>query len=400
MAILLVMLHHQTLIWLSPDKADRVFAWCVDFGWSGVDLFFVLSGFLITGILLDAKGDPHRARNFYARRTLRIFPLYYAVIVASLVLLPWIASMSGSEVIREKLDRFGRIEGSEIWYWLYLSNFPIAWHGDFQHGILGISWSLAIEEQFYLVWPLLVWTLSARALGRVCIALIIAAFLVRLGMVLGGAHFIAVYVLTPARMDVLAIGALLALAARGEGGLSRFRRPAAWIAPVALVVIVAIAIIDEVTGLNVGTGMEFPTPQSGRLMGVIGFGLTGVLYGACLVRGVTSPAGSALARLLTSRFLVIFGKYSYALYFFHVPVRAVVRDLVYGPPDKSALITFPTVMGSLIPAQLIFYVVATIPTLILAWLSWHLYEKHFLKLKRFFEAKRSRSGERDAAPAS
>ena len=132
------------------------------------------SGLLITGILVDSKGGAGYFWNFYAHRTLRIFPLYYAVVFLSLVVIP---NLPPGLVPSGKLANFGRIDGDELWYWLYLSNFSIARAGEWRHGILGISWSLAIEEQFYLEWPLVVLRCSLRV-GFSLLALTFGALLV------------------------------------------------------------------------------------------------------------------------------------------------------------------------------------------------------------------------------
>jgi peptidoglycan/LPS O-acetylase OafA/YrhL len=115
-------------------------AQCLGIGWCGVDLFFVLSGFLITGILLDTKGTPQAWRNFYARRVLRIFPLYYLTLVAYFHLLPTAAHL---------LSRHGRyLRTEEAWYWLYVCNWSPSL--GMAHEQLTHLWSLSIEEQFYV----------------------------------------------------------------------------------------------------------------------------------------------------------------------------------------------------------------------------------------------------------
>ena len=92
LAILLVLFYHTTIVEPGPWWATMLHATCRNFGWTGVDLFFVLSGFLITGILVDAKGRPNFLRNFYARRVLRIFPLYYAYLFAVLLIGPTLST--------------------------------------------------------------------------------------------------------------------------------------------------------------------------------------------------------------------------------------------------------------------------------------------------------------------
>ena len=140
----------------------------IPWGWAGVDLFFVLSGFLITGILFDSRNDPHRIRNFYVRRTLRIFPLYYGVM---LLLIPFAyRGLSWSWLVWPAyLGNYARVIGP------YTSRSPLQRLADFQpglqvtiHGIyrqilfLGHFWSLCVEEQFYLVWPWIVFWIRDR----------------------------------------------------------------------------------------------------------------------------------------------------------------------------------------------------------------------------------------------
>jgi peptidoglycan/LPS O-acetylase OafA/YrhL len=355
-AIACVMLYHQTLIGESPSALDRAFAWLPLGGWAGVDLFFVLSGFLITGILLDSRGEPGYYRSFYARRALRILPLYYAVAAFSFLVLPHLG--------HPRAERFAAVAADQGWYWLLLSNVPIALAGAFRHGVMDVSWSLAIEEQFYLAWPLVVAWVPRRRLAGLCAALAALSLLWRTGALLLGAGPVAVLVLTPGRLDGLAVGALVAVAARSPGGLARLR---AWSGPAALG---AAAVLAAVAA---GGGLDPLRPA----MQTAGYSAFVVLAGALLVNTLAAPRGSALARTLERAPLVALGRYSYALYLFHLPVRAAIRDalLARGWPL--------TVAGSYLPAQLAFYAVATAATLALAWASWHLLEKRFLALRRF-----------------
>lgn len=399
LAILLVLIYHQTVMASNTDL-DRAFLHVTHLGWCGVDLFFVLSGFLITGILFDTKGSDHYFRNFYARRTLRIFPLYYAVVFFSLIVLPAVGRMG--LVPPEKIANFGRIEGNEVWYWLYLSNFSIAYEGRFLHAILDISWSLAIEEQFYLLWPTVVFFFARKALMRVCIALVLAAIAWRTALLLGferGAFTnpIGIYVMTPGRLDALAIGAWVALAVRAPGGLERALTLARTALPLAAAGVIGIVVLDS-------SRRWFPQDlldQSfvGFSMQSVGYTAFAVFFAAILVLTLTAPSESAVGRFFTWRFMRTLGQYSYAMYLFHLPIRALIRDRIFGPTAEGLAprIRFPRVLGSEIPGQLIFYVVATAATLALAWLSWHCFEKHFLKLKRFFPAQRKRK--RAPAPA-
>src|SRR6478735_7238859 len=169
-AILVVMLFHMAMV--PPiGRVASVWASVTHFGGLGVDIFFVLSGFLITGILLNAREQPHYFRNFYARRALRIFPLYYAVVFLSLVVLP--------RAMPWTVAKFGTVNREAVWYWFHLSNFAIARRGAFVHGVLDVSWSLAIEEQFYLIWPAIVLFASRTGLRLLCLSLIVGSCMAR-----------------------------------------------------------------------------------------------------------------------------------------------------------------------------------------------------------------------------
>ena len=351
----MVMLHHMTV--LAPGNAlDRWVGARAEMGSAGVDLFFVLSGFLITGILVDSRGRSRYFRNFYARRTLRIFPLYYAVVAFSLLILPHIPN--------PKTANFGRIAGDEIWYWLYLSNFSIAAHNAFRHAILDISWSLAIEEQFYLIWPAVVFFLSPRQLKRVCFALIAVAPLIRAVAAVNGTGWIAIYVLTPMRVDALAYGALVAILLR-EGGLLEWRRAAWWLGIIS-------------AAIWVGTGLTTEAYREVAAAQVVVYSATGICFSSMLVLVLTAHESSPARRIFRNRGLITLGLYSYGLYLFHLPLRAVVRDTFFGPAR------FPRLGGSALPGQFLFYAIAIAASFLVAYASWHLYEKWFLRLKRRF----------------
>lgn len=358
LAILMVMTVHMTVM-TSDAPVDRAFMRLAALGWTGVDLFFVLSGFLITGILVDAKEAPHYFRDFYARRVLRIFPLYYAVAFVSLVLLPRMPALDG--VLAD-----GR-EPAHAWtYWLYISNFASAWEGRLTGGILIVAWSLAIEEQFYMLWAPIVYWLSRAALLRLCVGLIAAALAVRVALVASDVAPVVLYVLPCTRMDALAVGGLIAIVARSPAGLRALTRHARTVGAVAAAAVAAAVLLDR-------------SPLwSGPVMQTLGYTGLAFMFGALLVMAVASPAGHAIRWALTSRPLRTFGKYSYALYLIHLPARRVVRDNFFGPDD------FPSLLGSSLPAQMLFYGLGAGLALAVAYVSWHLYEKPLLSLKRYF----------------
>jgi peptidoglycan/LPS O-acetylase OafA/YrhL len=147
--------------------------------WAGVDLFFVLSGFLITGILLDSRGQENYFRNFYARRTLRIFPLYYTVLAVALLVVPFVVGFPRLPAA------YPRLLENQLWLWTYTQNYLQATTAHTLPGF-GHFWSLAVEEQFYWFWPLVVCLLPRKALLRFC--LIVCAILpfIRLALILSG----------------------------------------------------------------------------------------------------------------------------------------------------------------------------------------------------------------------
>ncbi|MGD0541558.1 MAG: acyltransferase, partial [Tepidisphaeraceae bacterium] len=184
-------------------------------GQTGVDLFFVLSGFLITGILLHAKQSPAFFRNFYARRALRIFPLAYGALLVVYVVLP-LAGLTAWTSWKQQL-----------WFWLYASNL----HATFSTqdiGGPGHFWSLAVEEQFYLTWPTVVWLCNRRSLYGACIGCLIISLAARLVLI---KLDYTVFDFTLCRLDALAMGAILANFVRDRRGFAVLEslRPQVWL---------------------------------------------------------------------------------------------------------------------------------------------------------------------------
>ncbi|GAB4555266.1 MAG: acyltransferase [Phycisphaerales bacterium] len=403
-AILLVLLFHCTDMTAS-GVLDNAVATTFRWGAYGVDLFFVLSGFLITGILADARGKPGFFSSFYMRRVLRIFPLYYLIVAFSFLVLPNLGTVlagapgvSGStaELVQSKIDRFGQVSGDEWYYWLYLSNFVVAKADTFRHGILDVSWSLSIEEQFYVAWPLLLFFLGALRMRWVCLALLIIAPLFRVWLLgrsvdplFGGEPtLIDALMYTPGRLEGIALGALLALHLRAGSGRFDPEKRLRSLAPLCKVAAPTLLVASLLVEWGRFTGAA--DPLDATYNGVV-FGVSLVAYGFCalFVLALLAKPGSRWYRLWTWAPLRSFGKYSYAIYLLHLPIRAVIRDLVYGPNFNGerfgdALVTFPTVMGSELPGQLLFYIPAFGACWLAGWLSWHCFEKHVLKLKRFF----------------
>ena len=367
-AILLVILHHCTYA-PATGAFDGLIDSVLSFFWIGVDLFFVLSGFLITGILLDTRGGKRYFTTFYARRTLRIFPLYYLVLFLALVVLPQFPAADAVVAAHPDVPPDQRVDVPEWTYWLYLTNVSIAERG-WVHGWVDVAWSLAIEEQFYLVWPLVIWLCPPRLVAPLCAVILAAQPVARIYARERDFDVLWLYVLTWFRLDGLATGALLAVAQR-RGLLPLLDR---W---VPLVVIACAA------GLVACTIMGGHTWWWNRWMQQYGYSLIAVAGGAMLVSAVSRPAGSMWPRMLSAGWLRGFGKYSYGLYLIHLPVLRLVREYVFNPQEYETIGMAPW------SAQLVFYGAVTAPAFALAWLSWRFFEAPILSLKSRFPYQRA-----------
>jgi peptidoglycan/LPS O-acetylase OafA/YrhL len=353
-AILLVLADH--LLWSNYTNPSTLFSLLIDVRrslWIGVTLFFALSGFLITGILSDTLHQPHFFRNFYARRALRIFPLYYGVLLTLLAL---------THPLHFLWNR---------WQWFYLTytaNLALGPMGQLVLPHVNIShfWSLQVEEQFYLLWPLVVFRLrNLRALITTALLACLCVLGIRAFIVLFQAHFTNRYLTmspTFSCADNLLFGCILALLLR-----TRHRDRILSIAPriffFCLIAVLLMALPDR--------GLRF---YNSALQQTLGASFIGIGFTALIAMSLVPT--SRTARIFGTQPLRFFGKYSYGLYVFHYTIDTLLTHRL-----RAAFLThthskpLSVVAGALI--------VGTLSTLV-AWLSYHLYEQHFLKLKRFF----------------
>src|SRR5216683_2343743 len=302
----------------------------VKYGRAGVDLFFVLSGFLITGILLDAKGSSHYFRNFYVRRVLRIFPLYYGFLFAFFILAPALRPPTPG-------GPFEAWRASQGWYWSYLSNYQLLFPQWARPYPLSHFWTLAVEEQFYLFWPAVVLFTSRKGLLRVCLFCIAGSFLFRSWLNWAGLDPGLGYRLTPARLDTLAIGAALAVIVRDQNMWARVRSNARYVIPAAIVALFFLSI--RTRGLA----------QSSIEMETVGYPLI-ALFSAALIVVAIDPTSrhTRLSRFFQTRPMRVLGKYSYALYVFHFPLAPTLERM------GLTIQTFPTIAGSPLPGAIAF----------------------------------------------
>lgn len=378
LAVLMVLFCHATGRPFG-DHANEIFSGAFDRGmlslarlsWSGVDLFFILSGFLITGILFDAKGKSHFFRNFYARRTVRIFPLYYIFLFVMLIIAPQLPAAI--------TKGWGTLTSSSIWYPLYFSNFSDAIAEQAGHAtdhVVHVAWSLSIEEQFYLAWPLVVFLFGRKALLRICVGMFFGSMALRLGLLLDAKHFLAMG-FTPCRLDGLAVGAAIALIARGPAGLASLARPARWIGPLSAAGLVGMILLMFKLGYRQGIGHS-----PGYVF--CGTALLSLMFGSILVVAALAEKGTVANRIFAHPILRTYGKYSYAVYLFHLPIIVWTYNYLFDPLSLRA-------GGTLLAGLLVFYTVTFSLSLLAAVLSWHVIEKHFLKLKDYFPMESSRA---------
>jgi peptidoglycan/LPS O-acetylase OafA/YrhL len=340
---------HLLNAWPGAGALERGVIAALGLGWTGVDLFFVLSGFLITGILVDTLGQPGWWRGFLVRRALRIFPLYYLSLAAFGLLGPALGLVDPWT--------FGRWGW---WYWCYLGN----WAFPARQVIPALShfWSLAVEEQFYLAWPLVVLAAGRRRLAVAAGALVLAGPALRLAIVEAGWPVGSAYRVTPGRVDALAAGALLAVAARSPAGRAALRR---WWGPATLLGAAGFLAL----GLPHGFDMHArPLEIWSHSLLAIAFG--GLLAGAVATEGTDHP----LRRLLHAAPLALLGRLSYGLYVVHYLVHVGALGALRARPWGAALLA--TRLG-----YAAYAAAALAATLALAWTSFHLVERRFLGLK-------------------
>lgn len=376
LAILMVLVFHFVGNTLPSTPVERVIVSVTNYGSYGVELFFVLSGFLITGILYDAQNKPHYFRNFYIRRVLRIFPLYYGVLALVFIVAPLIPQLQGP-TLDYLVDR-------QAWAWLYAVNIYIGRTGDWSFSYLDHFWSLAIEEHFYLFWPLVVFLLARRP--RVLIAASLAtslgAMLARLIGSLVGLSWWTTYVITPFRLDGLALGAFLAVIARQPGGLEWLVRV---LPRLAAVLGGLLAITFAWTILVSRQGLELVLPVRAALI---------LMLLACLlVWALIAPKRSATSRFFRSRSMVFLGTYSYGLYVYH-------HFISYYLTTNRTEVQLARLLGSHAAAVALQATLGASVSLAVAYVSYELFERRFLNLKRQFAITKEPTLKRPAAGAA
>ena len=322
------------------------------FGWSGVDLFFVLSGFLITGILFDTQNDPNYYRNFYARRVLRIFPPFYLLAFIYLLLTP--------------------VTGAH-WRLLHLSylfylGFPFAliWPRLMEISPLVLTshlWSLCAEEQFYLIWP---WTIARLRnqifILRACAVAAGLAFLFRVLICITNCLDIAwTHDFLVSRMDTLALGAAIAILVRGPLQEVILR----W-APVVFLL---------AAGVVLGTCfVRHTVNHSDPIIATMGFSFIALAYGGMLALALRP--GSWAEWIFSLKVLRVFGRYSYGMYLYDLPLTILLS------PRRDFLIS---VLHSYTAGSVVLLLFCLLLNLLIAGASFHFLESPIMRQKLRFK---------------
>jgi peptidoglycan/LPS O-acetylase OafA/YrhL len=364
LAITLVVILHYFVV-PTPSRIALYFR----LAGSGVDLFFVLSGFLIAGILLDAKDSPSYYKTFYLRRFYRIIPLY-AFWLAIFVIGVYSVSPSSPLPLRATFN-----DGLGLWtYFLFLQNFPMAKWGAIGASWMGITWSLAVEEQFYLLLPFVVRRLRARSLMKFALGMIFLAFFVRIVLHLAGANEMMLLVLLPCRADTFGFGILVALAYRNETMWL-------WLASHRRYLYTAFIIL--------AAGVVNWTLRDFKLMEWMGFTWMALFY-TCLLLLVLANPGRIQRLIFGTWPITRLGTIAYGVYLLHTGILFLCHFVWFGekPSNHS-------------PATVAVTILSLSITIMLAELSWRFLEKPLIG-RRFtaaaIESENSRLGRRASLP--
>ncbi len=364
-AILAVLLSHAAAIIggiQNGARQQKILDWLTP-GWGGVDLFFALSGFLITGILLRGRRSETYFKPFYARRALRIFPIYYLVLFGSLLLctqIPALATQmptSDAHLPASVLQRFS--------FFIYLQNFPVFWPGLALGltGLWGPYWSLAVEEQFYFVWPALVRYLRISSLYWLSIGIVLLGPLTRTLVARHTGETLGLLQFPLSRLDGLFAGAALALYRECKGKPPAKLWAALWFV-LGCSILAYIAVFHRVELVSPGYYINR-------------FGISGFVLISVGLIAATQHEIPGYRQLMTAAPLRAFGRYSYGIYVYHAAIFLLFHRL------RRAVL--PVVIGDSALLRLCALdTVAIMTAFLVAWLSYRFLEAPILALKRFF----------------
>ena len=321
-------------------------------GWIGLDLFFVLSGFLITGILLQKKNSSHFLRNFYARRILRIFPIYYLSFIIFLLILP--------KIISYPFD-LNYFLAYQHWFWLEIQNWLFILKPKGNNNFLNHFWSLALEEQFYLICPWVVLFIrKIQNLISFLLGMLLLLLILRLAIWsfrLENVSYVNIYAFT--RIDGLCVGSLLAIFRhQGNFELKTINRVLGLIFFLLVFIVIPLFKVFFHARLPYLACCLFPT--------------IALFWGFVVWSSI--PRENLIFRVFSNRLLIFFGKISYGLYIFHWPINRLIKLRFEMGPDQLYHVG----------TTLFLAVISTAIAIVMSIISYYTYERYFLGLKRYF----------------
>lgn len=341
LAILLVVFHHNF------DFRNIFF-----FGWLGVDLFFVLSGFLISDILLKSSENKNFLSNFYMRRFLRIFPLYFLAVFFCLFVVP---------VINQSV-RIDYYINNQVWLWTFTQNWLFVFKSPYGSPLLLHFWSLAVEEQFYLIWPIVILLVKKpKSLLWITAVLLFLVMVIRILLwkfQIADLAYDSLYTFT--RIDGICVGSMIALLLRvNPSFLTRFTT---------LIVLTLVGMNFIIYFLNLRASSRFP------YLAFVGYTTFAILFGI-LVHKAISGKSKYINFIFGNRLLTFFGKISYGFYVYHWPVYLLLFPYWFDVFNHNVSLTS-------IYAKIASSITVTIISIIISTLSYYYFERYFLKLKR------------------
>lgn len=352
-AVLAVMAEHFERFVPDSGFAHVLKAAAEMYGGAGVDLFFALSGFLITGILLKSRGSRTYFSAFYARRTLRIFPIYYLTLIVVFGLASFFPA---------GLDRVP-VSAERPLYFLYLTNWIGVWTETWPPNVVGHFWTLGIEEQFYLLWPLCVLLIPHRRLAWTAAGLSSFALVIRVIWVFMSGPAVGVILCTFTRMDDLLLGAFCAwvFAERSDGRGLGLRR---WI-------------LASLGGYAVALGL-LPGSLRSVFFETIGMSMLAVGFSALVLwLAWNDEQTGVVLSFFRNRMLRRIGRYSYGMYVYHVPFLGLCELLIFS--RLSPVLRANPWFG------LGYVIFLAIGTFVVAMISYECFERPILRIKRFFQ---------------